>query len=256
MHLIPMRAIAKYFAGMFSIVIIHISCRNDAEFQHQLTPTAFWDKNDSLRFYFPQSGNADSGFLFTKGDKFRENWYSSALFSFKEPILYNKHIEVNIYRFLWLRSFHRPVVFVLSRSGSRVTLTTKILDRQPEFIETKYDPRGWDDLMDELKGKTIQKIGDSLIVVIADRKANIVYNNTSEVTLDSWASFEQLLQKAQFWNMPAVRDNERGMDGSEWILEGLLGDKYHFAVRWTPKGQFRDAGIFLIELSGLKEDIY
>ena len=148
------------------------------------------------------------------------------------------------------------MVFILSRSESRITLTSKKLDRQPEFLETRYDPRGWDNLLEELKGKTIQKFGDSLIIVKADRKANIVYNSTKELTPDDWTGFEQLLQQMQFWIMPANGDDDRGTDGSEWILEGLYGGKYHFVARWSPHGKFRNVGEYLIKLSGLKEEIY
>src|SRR5258708_6742697 len=131
-----MYSITKYFISSLSVAVILFSCGHAPDLQHGLASVASWDPKDSLKFYFPQSRNADSGFSFTKGDTFRENWYSSALFSFREPIFYNKLIENDLYRFLWLRSFHRPVVIVLLRCGTRVTLTTKILNRQPEFLET------------------------------------------------------------------------------------------------------------------------
>lgn len=239
------------------LTLFSISCNNAVNSSTTKVFGSQWKKDDSLKFYFPQSNNPDSGFLKNNIDDFREKWYSSALFSFKEPILYDKNLETNAYRFLWLRSFHRPVVFTLIKSESKVILTSKILDCQPEFLEHKYDPRGWVGLEEELKGKTIERFGDSLIVVKADRKANIVYNSTKELTVNNWDNFENTLQKANFWTTPSNKDDERGNDGSEWIIEGLNKNKYWFVARWSPRNNdFQNAGILLIKLSGLKEEIY
>jgi hypothetical protein len=156
---------------------------------------------------------------------------------------------------LWLRAFGPPVVFVLIRSGDQVTLTTKVLDQQPEFLESRYDPRGWSGLMEQLKGKTIERASDSLIVVKADRKARVVFNQTKRLNAREWTGFEQLLGKAGFWTRP-VNADERGMDGSEWVIESLQKDNYRCVVRWSPEDAFRDAGTYLIKLSGLKGEIY
>ena len=241
---------------LFILTSSILACTNSSISQPALHGDTLWSAKDSLAFYYPQSNNPDSGFLNTGNDNFSENWYSSALFSFREPILYNKNLEIDIYRFLWLRSFHRPVVFILTKTGDRITLNTKILNHQPEFSERGYDPRGWDDLDKFLKGKTIEKFGDSLVVVKADRKADIVYNETKEIPLTQWDNFEQTVQKAKFWTMPATREDEAGMDGAEWIVEGKVKNRYWFVVRWGPRSEFRKIGLFLIQLSGLKEEIY
>ena len=162
-----------------------------------------------------------------------------------------KYSEGGIYRFLWLRAFGPPVVFVLGRSGDQITLTTKVLDQQPEFLESKYDPRGWSGLMEQLKDKTIERFGDSLIVVKADRKATIVSNQTKRLPTLEWTNFEQLLAQAGFSTRPAI-DSDRGNDGSEWIIESLQKNKYRCVVRWSPEDAFREAGVYLIKLSGFK----
>jgi hypothetical protein len=250
-----MRATAHQRIVLFTVAVFLFSSRHKAEVGRPLDKEAAWSAADSLAFYFPQSQSVDLGFQYIRSDTFRENWYSSALFSFREPVLYGKYSEGGMYRFLWLRAFGPPVVFVLSRSGDQVTLTTKILDRQPEFMETRYDPRGWNGLMDELKGKTIERFGDSLVVVKADRKATIVSNQTKRLTTLEWAGFEQLLRKSGFWTMAANAD-DRGFDGSEWVIESLQKDNYRFVARWSPRDAFRDAGVYLIKLSDLKGEIY
>ena len=47
-----------------------------------------------------------------------------------------------------------------------------------------------------------------------------------------------------------------GLDGAEWIIEGHKQSKYWFVDRWSPKGNFRKAGEYLILESGLHEKIY
>jgi len=96
-----------------------------SDIQLPLNKEAAWSPNDSLAFYYPQNQRVDLGFRYTKGDTFRENWYSSALFSLREPVLYGHYKKDGMYRFLWLRAFGPPVVFVLTRSGELLTLTTE-----------------------------------------------------------------------------------------------------------------------------------
>jgi len=250
-----MKAPSRYQILLFGVTILLFSCRHTSEMGRLVERNLAWSAGDSLAFYFPQKQRAGLGFQYTRSDTFRENWYSSALFSFREPVLYGHYSEGGMYRFLWLRSFGPPVVFVLGRSFDQVTLATKILDRQPEFMESRYDPRGWNGLEDELKGKTIGRFGDSLIVVKADRKAAIVFNQTTRLTTLEWTGFEQLLRKAGFW-MRAANADDRGFDGSEWVIESLQKDNYRFVARWSPRDAFRDAGVYLIKLSGLKGENY
>jgi hypothetical protein len=75
------------------------------------------------------------------------------------------------------------------------------------------------------------------------------------LTALEWTAFEQLLGKAGFRTRPANAD-DRGMDGSEWVIESLQKDNYRFVARWSPEDAFRDAGTYLIKLSGLKGEIY
>jgi hypothetical protein len=250
----------KYFIALLATVILLYSCHSTSIHPRSIHPDAqlmdvSWKPADSLRFYFPQSRDGIRGFSYTRSDTFKEKWYSSSLFSLREPVLFDKQIQTDLYRFLWLRSFNRPMVFVLRRTGDRVTLTTKKLDREPEFEETKYVSKGWPGLMDELKGKTIEKVGDSLVIVKADRKAELIYDSTRTLTVGEWQHFEELLQKVRFVTMAAT-SNDAGMDGSEWILEHLYNDQYQFVNRWSPESGIHDVGVYLITLSGLKERIY
>jgi hypothetical protein len=207
---------------------------------------------DSLAFYFPVNSFSDKA----SADSFTQNWYSSALYSFKEPILSQDYIGYSIYRFLCLRSFHRPVVFTLHNYNGEVWLNTKMLDRQPRFHVDRIG--GISNLQREKyieEGYFVDKKGPDLLIRKPDRKANIIYNNNISLSEKEWDQFEQLLVKAHFWELPIDIDNGCN-DGAQWIIEGHLKNKYHFVNYHSPGGDYKEIGIFLIKLSKLKEQIY
>jgi len=212
---------------------------------------------DSITFYFPTSIRQDTGIVKTEIDTFMMNWFSSALYSAKEPILYNYYLGHDIYRFLWLRSFHRPVVFSFHKDGNKVWLTTKELNKQPEFMDEyppikfipiKLLPNGQPDP----KQVRYKEKPDRKIIRKAERKADIILNQTKKLTEKDWTEFETLLSNCSFWNSKPYIE-ESGLDGSEWTIEGHLKNKYWFVNRWSPRDNFRKVGEFLIQKVSLKK---
>jgi hypothetical protein len=208
---------------------------------------------DSLAFYFPVNTFHD----IPRADSFVLNWYSSALYSFKEPVLSQNFVGHNIYRFLWLRSFHRPVVFTLQQNDGQVWLNTKMLDMQPSFHDDRIGG-----IPKEMKqeyidaGYIVDNKSPDVMFRIADRKANIIYNKNILLSDKEWDEFEQLLAKSNFWKLPADID-EGNTDGAMWVIEGHLKNKYHVVSYHSPGNhQFAKAGRFLISLSGLQEKVY
>ena len=198
--------------------------------------------NDSLSFYYPASFIGDTSLNQFPLDTFHQNWYSSALYAFKEPILYNYYQGHDKYRFLWLRSFDRPVVFVFNRDKDQVWLTVKLLNKQPNILDevlVKSQPKNGDKYKIEI-------IPDSIIK--ADRKADIVYSRRLDFTMTEWNFFDTLIKSANFWAIPPTVE-VTGTDGSEWIIEAHLKDKYRFVQRWVPKDKFKSIGNYLINSS-------
>jgi hypothetical protein len=72
--------------------------------------------------------------------------------------------------------------------------------------------------------------------------------------------FFSALKQADFWHMP-TEEPRRGLDGAEWILEGVQSGEYHIAVRWCPAiGSnssetlaFASAARLLLEFAGHKQ---
>lgn len=58
-------------------------------------------------------------------------------------------------------------------------------------------------------------------------------DKTVPVTPEKMATFSTALAKADFWNMEPDKPS-RGLDGAEWILEGVQNGDYHIVVRWCP----------------------
>jgi len=208
---------------------------------------------DSLAFYFPANSFSDR----PSSDSFVQNWYSSALYSFKEPLLSQNFVGHNVYRFLWLRSFHRPVVFTLHQSEGQLWLNTKMLDRQPRFYDDRIGGIPKEEIEEYIKeGYFVDKKEPDLLVRIADRKANIIYNKNTSLSEKEWKEFEQLLAKARFWTLPS-RIDDGSTDGAQWVIEGHLKNKYHLVDYHSPyNNEYQKAGLFLIKLSGLKEEVY
>lgn len=81
-------------------------------------------------------------------------------------------------------------------------------------------------------------------------------DNMVPVTPERVTKFSTALAKADFWNMqPDVAS--RGLDGAEWILEGVQNGGYHIVVRWCPATEsdspqslaFADAARLLLEFA-------
>ncbi len=144
-------------------------------------------------------------------------WYSGQLSALKEPLVFNQ-TDKTIYRFTWLRTFHKPVAIRLERTDNSYTLYWKQTSGAGG-----YDP------------------------------GELIVNSSKQLTKEQWDKFISLLQSADFWNMTTKSKDDMGNDGSQWIIEGMTNGKYHVVDRWTPrKNNFQKCGLYLIELTELK----
>jgi len=74
------------------------------------------------------------------------------------------------------------------------------------------------------------------------------------VTAEQVREFLSLLEQADFWNLDTclqTRGLDRGLDGEEWLLEGVSNGKYHVVQRWCPSRAYgyRVACQYLLDLS-------
>jgi len=158
-------------------------------------------------------------------NQFFADWYSQYLAAMNEPsLLFGEDGDIESYRFLWLRSFHHPVVVRLWRSGGKKFLVVKQLD-----------------------GVGGERTPGTLLI-----------NKTRPISEDEWERLLYLLEQSCFWKLPTKNSSPEGEDGAQWLVEGSKEGHYHVVDRWSPKdGSYREIGIYLLKLAGFEtDDVY
>ncbi|MBO0358488.1 hypothetical protein J0X19_11075 [Hymenobacter sp. BT186] len=82
---------------------------------------------------------------------------------------------------------------------------------------------------------------------------------TISITLEQYKEFQQLLQQAQFWQLPSCKPIPGLLDGAYWFLEAHQASGYHMVARRSPdeNDDFRKACEYLVDLSSvLHEERY
>ena len=172
--------------------------------------------------YFPDN-------IFSERDdhnSFINESYSKQLKALDEPSIYaQKHDPSRqLYRFTWLRSFHNSVSIRLEieKDGSGLL-----------YVK----------MSNALEENSAEKITKNEIIIIEKEDVH---------------EFLELLAQKNFWKLPSAREIF-GLDGAEWIIEGLSNGKYHLVDRWSPEKEdsIRKIGLFLLHLSNLDiKEIY
>ena len=157
------------------------------------------------RLSFDSGALIPAGFLRTahaRADSFIYAWYSRELVSLGEPRLIDAaaHDDDEAYRFLWIRSFD-PVVAV------RVQL---LHDGRPIAI--------------------VSQTAHSAAFELSPRTRR----DTIPLSASDWQGLRTTLEREHFWTMPPTNPEPGGLDGAQWVIEGLRGGRYHIADRWTP----------------------
>ena len=160
--------------------------------------------------------------IFSTNQKWNERmvkWYVEHLTSLQEPSLYalSNNAYAHSYRFFWLRSFDNPIALrLLPNNDGSAILNVKVTDG-----EGGYGP------------------------------GQLTTNKTLNITKVQVDEFLNLLDQANFWYLPTMEE-KRGLDGATWVLEGIKAGKYQIVIKWSPQeGDFRNAALFLLELSKL-----
>lgn len=192
-----------------------------------VTAAAIWFSQPNKRFaddiYFPVGIFAP----LEGGMNWHVKAYSSSLAAMQEPPLSSsKDKNTETYRFLWLRSFHEPVSIRLYRVKNQNYVTLK-----------------------QLSSSGIVQDGQAIF------PKNLTINETRTVSDPEWEHFQELLKKTDFWSMPTEDGKLPLNDGARWLLEGVKFGKYHVVNRQSPEqGDYREACIYLLRISGLKID--
>jgi hypothetical protein len=177
----------------------------------------------TLPLDYEQNFKYDLVHIFNVADH-RSRWYSRKLYDMEEPLVYNQK-EKTIYRFIWLRSFHSPIVIRVEKLNDSIQLTWKLAS-----------------------GAGGYSTGD------------LVTNKSKTVSVKDWQKFLKLLTKAKYWQLDA-EVGSIGADGAQWIIEGLSNNRYHIVDRWSSNklSAFQKCAIYLLSLTDIvvpQKDIY
>jgi hypothetical protein len=190
--------------------------------------------------YFP------SGAFDTSTDSSRGTWYACTLSALEEPPLFvlRDNGSLQVYRFLWLPSFHRPI---------SVRLTINV-DGSGSIVARSVDRH------------------TGLLAKIPSDTGKLILDTTSDVNKAQVQDVLGQLQRLAFWTMPteeppapqasATTDHSYtfksvGLDGSQWILEGVRGGEYHAVDRWSPKdNSYSQLCKYLLRLGKVEAALY
>ncbi len=151
-------------------------------------------------------------------DSLRVLHLSRHLWALKEPLLFNKPTQKEIFRFTWLRTFDHPVSIRIEKTESEIWIHTKVGSGLGG-----YEPR------------------------------KIKKEKKKRISITEWESFIELLDKHDFWNISS-RASIPSTDGSNWIIEGSTPSQY-FVVSgnsYEEGNPVNEIGMHLLRLSKLR----
>ena len=160
--------------------------------------SAFWDLAQRCRRDLEDT-NATLIFTYfppntfqSRAGDFMVQWYSSVLYGLGEKPLWPADPKQVTYRFVWMRSFH-----------DQLSITMEV---QPD--------------------------GDGQIRLQVFRRApQNLESRTQSLSKQQVRGVLALIEEASFWKM-TTQGGPQGLDGAEWVLEGVQGGQYHIVTRW------------------------
>lgn len=124
------------------------------------------------------------------------------------------------YRFLLNPSFEHPICVQVDKTARGATLRAIVLDSRFAI-----------------------DVGD------------IAIDHEIDLNPDQWATLERLAARINFWSAPPEIAEGAVDDGVFYTFEGIKDGRYHYINRHDPDPDFEGLRQYLIELSGLTEDV-
>jgi hypothetical protein len=149
--------------------------------------------------YFPRGSLGET----PREHQFRADWYSKALAALLEPSVWEMSQQaptVEVYRFLWLRTFRHPISVRLTVASDGTGVLT--------FKETNgkggYEP------------------------------GTLIRNTAEGLSKEQTQWFCDRLDDVGFRKLKPGRNGTVGLDGARWIMEASKDGHYQIVDRWSP----------------------
>jgi hypothetical protein len=206
--------------GMKKIILLAVIVLFTITVDAQKIPIGFKTKIDVYKglLYFPTKGT-DCFSSYTN------SWYSEQLAALNEPVLYNNKSVVEVYRFMWIRSFDPAIIVRIEKQ-----------------VDGKY-MLSW-------------KQGTGGAGYPIPKNYKIIVDKHKYITKENWDFFHYRLKQLDFNKLNTIDKSQTGMDGAEWVLEESSRNYYHVTDRWTPKPEtdYYKCCDYLLSLTDLKID--
>jgi hypothetical protein len=176
--------------------------------------------------YFPAGSLGETPRL----HQFMADWYSKHLAAMQEPSIWQISRQKpadEVYRFLYLRSFHHPISVRIAVASDGTGL----------LISKETNGRG------------------------GYQPGALIRNTAEKLTRNETQRFRDTLDHFGFWKLP-TRGGPGGCDGAEWIVEASKDGRYQLVDRWSPppSDPIHSLGMmFMTDLAHFKllhEDVY
>lgn len=194
------------------VLVALCGCSKQRQTEHE-KEVLEWQRLHGVQFYWESE---------------RTNWlagFSSALRHMGEPVYWNvptNQLPHHLYRFLWLRTFHKPVVVNI----------TPTPDGRWQVRSKTFSGRGGYDL-GELEREDVATNASPEIV-------NLVSDLDTEL------------------HCVPEYDGAIGCDGATWFIDGVKDGRYSMAHTWSPEsGWIRQMGMRFLSAAKIHEkEIY
>lgn len=147
-------------------------------------------------------------------DAFTRDWYSKHLKAMGEPS-FQCESPHPAYRFLWLRTFHRPIAIRVEMRSTGTYLSAVELDGAGGYAPGEVSRR-------------IERVLDE----------------------EQVRDFHAALAKAEVWLPLAEEKMMVKHDGAQWVVEARDGKRYLLHDHWSPdQGRVREMGMAFLALT-------
>jgi hypothetical protein len=152
---------------------------------------------------------------------FEQAGFGWSLYVLKEPLLFNKALDKEVYRLTWFRSFHNPIIVTCSKKEENYLLAWTELKEEQLYA----DPKIREALVDKSQASFIK------FLKIVDR---FTYQERKKVSKTNWDQWIELINEVDYWNLDPD-GGLSGLDGSTIYLEYASNSGYKIVERWTPR---------------------
>jgi hypothetical protein len=214
---ISMERLAMKALAVFVCVVAGI-LQAQSQRPHDLPPAVLSSQ------YFP------AGAFDTSTHSSSDRWYARTLNALEEPPLFalRNNRSLQVYRFLWLPSFDRPISVRLTiNSDGSGSIVARSVDCHTGLL-TKVPSDTAKLILDTSSDDTASDVDKAHVQDVLGQLQGLAFWEMA--TEEGQAAPQASVTTPHSTTLRAIE-----VDGSRWIIEGIRDGEYHVVDRWSPK---------------------